>query len=127
MRGRVVEIKEVFLDVLPMVSLILGEPESALFQDWILAIPQRQGKTHVLMPVAYARNPILVPSIGPRPRIVVRKVVPRVPVGAVILAHCPPRAFSDKRPPAVPVTSLFPVHDEPGALTGVDNFHRWLD
>jgi hypothetical protein len=42
MGRRAVEIKVVFLDVLAVIALAVGEPKQTLFEDGILPIPQCQ-------------------------------------------------------------------------------------
>ena len=48
------------------------------------------------------REPVLVPAVGARARVVVGEVVPGVAVGAVVLAHGAPRALGEVRAPAPP-------------------------
>src|SRR5256885_10934060 len=43
-----------------------------------------------------------VPSIRPRARVIVGQVRPGVPVGGVVLAHRPPGALGEIRPPPPP-------------------------
>src|SRR6266704_22634 len=54
------------------------------------------------MLVAKPADPVLAPAIGPAARVIVREIGPRIAVGAVILAHRPPLAIADIRPPAPP-------------------------
>src|SRR5579859_6939383 len=55
------------------------------------------------MPVANSSQAIFPPSVGPGPRMIVRKVLPRCAVAAVILAHGAPLSFTQVRSPAFPV------------------------
>src|SRR5579859_4781112 len=55
------------------------------------------------MPVANSSQTIFAPSVGPGPRVVVGKILPRCAIGAVILAHSSPLPFTKVRSPAFPV------------------------
>src|ERR1700743_2446369 len=55
-----------------------------------------------LLHAADPGQPVLAPPVRVGPGIVVRYVVPRVAVGAVVLAHRPPLPLADVRPPRVP-------------------------
>ena len=46
--------------------------------------------------------PVLAPAVGARTRLIVREVVPRVPAGAVVLAHRSPLALAQVRTPGLP-------------------------
>src|SRR5204863_1784835 len=71
-------------------------------QDRILAVPQGQREAEALLDVAEAGEPVLTPVIGTRPRLVVREVVPRVAIRAVVFAHRAPLALAEIRPPQPP-------------------------
>src|SRR5258708_38608181 len=55
------------------------------------------------MAVADAGEAVFIPAVGAGARMLMREIVPGGAVGAVILAHGPPRAFADVWPPALPV------------------------
>ena len=101
-----VEVEVVFLDVFAVISLVASEAEQPLLQDGIAAIPQGQCKAQILMAVGDAGQTILVPSVGPRAGMIVREVVPRVAIGAIVLADRAPCALGNKRSPPVPVALL---------------------
>src|SRR5207244_1238053 len=103
MRGRRVEIEVVFFDVLAVIPLAARQPEGPLFEDRISTVPQRNGKANELAPIADAGQPIFIPPVGLGPRMVVRQVIPRGAVRAVVLAHCSPRPLAEVRPPALPM------------------------
>src|SRR6185369_3327386 len=73
---RGVEVPPVLLGVLAVVSLRSGEPEDALLEDRVLAVPQAEGEAERLPLVAEPGQPVIVPAVGPRARMIVRKVVP---------------------------------------------------
>ena len=75
---RRVEVEPVLLDVLAVVALAVGEAEHPLLQDRIGAVPQREREAQPLALVADAGDPVLAPAVGPRARVLVREVVPRV-------------------------------------------------
>src|SRR6516165_5705481 len=84
---RRVEVEIVFLDVLAVVPLAVGQPEQAFLEDLIASVPQAKRETEKLAIVAKARQSILAPTVCARASLVVAEVVPRVSRLAVILAH----------------------------------------
>ena len=101
-----VEIPPILLHVLAMIPLRPGQPERSLLQDRIASVPQRQAKAQPLLHVAEPGQTVLAPAVGTRPGMVMRQVVPRLTVGAVILPDRPPLPLADVRPPPVPIASL---------------------
>ena len=104
--GNRVQVPPVLLDVLAVVALRAGQPERALLQDRVPAVPQRQAQAQPLLDVAEPGQPVLAPPVGLRPRMVVRQVIPRVAVGAVVLPHRAPLPLADVRSPPVPLRAL---------------------
>ena len=51
MRGGAVQVEGVFHDILAVVALAVGEPEEALLEDGIFAVPQGRGETEALLVV----------------------------------------------------------------------------
>src|SRR5262249_59382948 len=100
--------------------LAVGQAEEPLLEDGIASVPERQGKAQTLMAVADTGNTVLVPPIGARPCLVMRKIFPGFSGGAVIFAHRAPCALAQIRPPTLPVVdsmqrflqaNLFLVHE----------------
>ena len=106
MAGHGVEVPPVLLDVLAVVGLGAGQPEGALLEDRVAPVPQRQTQTEPLLDVAEPGESVLSPPVGPGPGVIVRKVGPRLAVGAVVLADGAPLPLADVRPPEVPVVRL---------------------
>ena len=104
--GQRVQVPPVLLDVLAVVRLGPGQPEGALLEYRIAAVPQRQPQAQPLLDVAEPGQAVLAPAVGPRARMVVRQVVPGLTVRAVVLANRPPLALAHVRPPQVPLTGL---------------------
>jgi len=104
--GDRVQVPPALLDVLAVVALRAGQPEGPLLQDRVAAVPQRQGQAQPLLDVAEPGQAVLAPPVGPGPGVIVRQVVPRIPVGAVVLPHRAPLPLADVRPPPVPVAGL---------------------
>src|SRR5262245_58711420 len=109
-RRRVVEIKIILLDVLAMVALAASQTKKPFFQDWILAVPEGKGEAQILMPVADTRYAIFVPAVGARASVIMREVIPRVAIGAIVFAHRAPGALGQKRAPTVPVPAPLSIH-----------------
>ena len=102
MGWRAVEVEIIFFNVFAVITLAVRQPEHAFFQDRILAIPQGQAEAQQLLIVADSGDTILTPVIGARAGLVMREVVPRVSVIAIVLADRPPLAFAKVRTPFLP-------------------------
>src|SRR4051812_32489955 len=100
-RGRV-ERPPVLLHVLAVIALGVGETEQSLFQDRVVAVPQRHAEAQVLPPIAQPRDAVLAPPVRARARVIVGERVPRGSAGAVVLTHGPPLPSRDVRPPPLP-------------------------
>src|SRR6185503_14865072 len=72
MGRRRIEIEVVFLDVLPVIPLAIGETEQSFLENRVLPIPERYRKAEALAVVANPGEPILAPAIGSRARLIVR-------------------------------------------------------
>src|SRR5215469_15684005 len=107
MSRRTVEIKIIFLNVLSVIGLAIGQTERPLLEYRVLAVPQRQRKTQTLLIVADTGETILAPVIGARAGLIVTEVVPRVSVLAIVLTHRAPLALAEVRPPLPPRHLLF--------------------
>src|SRR5215471_11367184 len=106
MSRRTVQVIVIFFDVLPVIGLAVSQAEHALLEDRVLAVPQRQRKTQPLVIVADAGDAILAPMIGARAGLIVAKIVPGVPVLAVVFANGAPLALAEIGPPLPPRHSL---------------------
>src|SRR3984893_8864622 len=102
MGRRAVDLEVVFLDVLAVVPLAVGQADQALFEDRVLAVPQRHGKAQPLMVVPEARKAVFAPVIGAGPRLVVREIIPGIAVLAVVLADRAPLALTEIGAPLLP-------------------------
>src|SRR5450631_1782605 len=115
---RRVQVPPVLLDVLAVVPLRVGEAEGPFLEDGVHAVPEGERQAEALLDVADAGHAVLVPAIRPRARLVVRKAVPGVAVGAVVLTHRSPAALAQVRAPAPPARRPGIRLREPGALGG---------
>ena len=57
MSWRAVQIEVILFDILTMVAFAIRQSKEALFEDWIVAIPQGQTKTEQLLFIADAARP----------------------------------------------------------------------
>jgi hypothetical protein len=103
--GDAVEVEVVFLDVLAVIALVVGQAEEALLEDRVAAVPEGQSEAEVLEAVAEAGQAVLVPAVGAAAGVVVREGGPGVAVGAVVLADGAPGAFGDVGSPVSPLES----------------------
>ena len=99
---RAVEVEVVLLYVLAVVPFTVREPEDALLENGVLAVPEGQGEAEPLPVVGDAGEAVLAPAIGPRAGVIVAEVVPGVPVLAVVLANGPPLALAEVGAPLLP-------------------------
>ena len=97
-----VEVPPVLFGVLAMVALGAAQPEDALLEDLVLAVPEREREAERLPLVADPGEPVLVPAEDPRAGMVVREVVPRGAVVAVVLPDGAPGALGQVRTPGPP-------------------------
>ena len=111
--GDGVEVPPVVLDVLTVVGLGPGQPERPLLEDRIAPVPQCQAQAQPLLAVAEAGQAVLAPAVGLGAGVVMRQVVPRLAVGAVILPDRAPLALAQIRTPRIPVAGLGPVDGRP--------------
>jgi hypothetical protein len=105
-RRRGVEVVVELLDVLAVVPLAVGEAEQALFQDRIATVPERQSEAELLLVVAEAGEAVFPPAVDAAAGVIVREIVPRGAVRAVVLADGAPLALAQIRPPEPPVAHL---------------------
>src|SRR3954453_23119494 len=103
---RIVEVIVIFLDVLPVVALAVGQAEQPLLEDRILAVPQRDREAQPLLLVADPGDPVPAPVIGARPGLIVAEIIPGVAVRAVILTDRAPLAFAEIGSPQLPRHAL---------------------
>src|SRR4029077_7868365 len=122
MGGSRIQVKILLLDVLAMIPFGVREPEQALLQNGIRAVPQCERQAHQLFGIGYARDSILAPSIGAAARMVVRKVFPGGAVGAVVLAHGAPLPFAQIRTPVLPAVTAGHVGEHALPLAVHRNF-----
>src|SRR5262245_10296148 len=113
MGGRTVEIIIIFLDVLPVIGLAIGQAKSTLLEDRILTVPQRQRKTQPLVIITKTREAVLAPMIGARTGLIVTKIVPGVSVLAVVFANGAPLSLAEVGSPLPPWHSFLPRFIQP--------------
>src|SRR5258706_2083379 len=113
-----VEMEVALLDVLAVVRLARHEAEEALLEDGILPVPERQRPAEDLVAVAEAGDAVLAPSEGLRSGQIVREVRPGIATGAVVLAHRPPGAVGEVRPPLAPAGDVVRGAGHAGAFGG---------
>ena len=102
MRRNVIDVEVVFLDILAVIALGIGQAEQPLLQDRVPFIPQRESQAQPLLVVADPGKTILTPPVGARARLIMREVRPGVSAVAVVLANRPPLTFAQVRPPSPP-------------------------
>src|SRR6185369_9274204 len=89
-----------------VIPFAVGQPEQALLEDWIFAIPQRESEAEVLSIVGDAGQPVLAPTIGAGARLIMGEEIPRIAVFAIIFADRSPLALRQIRTPLLPGSLL---------------------
>src|SRR2546422_5152189 len=100
---RGVEVEVIVLDVLAVVPLRAGEAENPLLENRVLLVPEREREAEPLVIVRDPEETVLSPAIGAGPRVVMREVVPRRPVGGEVLTARPPLPLRQGGSPPPPV------------------------
>ena len=103
MRGRGIEIEILLFYVLAVITLGAGEAEEPLLENGVASVPKRQGETDAAFAVGNAQEPVLAPSICPAARLIVRKIIPAIAIGRIILAHRGPLPLREIGPPPFPI------------------------
>src|SRR5262249_11167130 len=101
-----VEIPPILLDVLTMIRFRPGQSKRPFLKNRVAPVPQRQAQAQPLLHITDPGQPVLAPSVGPRPGMIMRQVAPRLPIAAVIFPDRPPLALAEVRPPQIPVAGL---------------------
>ena len=89
-----------------MVALAIVQAEQPLLEDRVLAVPQCEGKAQPLVIVTETGETILTPMIGTRSRLIVREIIPRIAVLAIVLANRSPLSLAEVGPPLLPGHTL---------------------
>ena len=97
-----IDVEVVLLQVFAMVALGRDQPERAFLQDRVSTVPQRQRKAQQLVLIRDAGQAVFAPAVGLAAGHVVREIVPRCAVAAVVLADRSPGPLAEVRPPSVP-------------------------
>src|SRR5437899_12548499 len=97
-----VPIEVVLLHNLAVVAFVAGQPEQAILENCVAAIPQRQRKADALVAVGDTADAVFAPAIRARASLVMPKVLPRCAVRTTGLAHRAPLPLLNIGPPALP-------------------------
>ncbi len=108
------------LHVLPVVPLGAAHPEEALLQERIGPVPEGEGEAEDLVLPADPPQAVLVPAVGPAPRVVVGEIGPGVAVRAVILPDRRPGPIAQVGAPAQPRLLVF------GAIGRLQALALWI-
>src|SRR5437660_1577542 len=103
--GSAVEVKVVFLYILAVIALAVGDSKQTFLQDRIPTVPQSYRKAKLLLVIRDPSQTVFSPSISARACLVVGEVVPCIPVLAVVLTNCAPLPFTEIWPPFSPWNS----------------------
>ena len=125
MAGDAVAVEVKLLDVLSVVAFGIRQSEEPLLQDGILSVPQRQREAPAQVVVPEACDAVLAPPVGAASCMVVRQILPRVAVRAIVFAHRPPLALAEIGSPGAPFVRVLSGSD-PAPFCGIEQCCRRL-
>src|SRR3974390_2710177 len=114
MRRRAIQVEVILLNILPVISLAVAQPEQALLEDRIASVPERHRETKQLAVIGDAGKPVLTPSVSTVLRVIMGEVIPCVAAGTVVFAHRSPLPLTQIGSPLLPRGPSFAVVLEPG-------------
>src|SRR5882762_239051 len=112
-RWRAVEVEVVFLDILSVIALTVGQPEKPFLENRILAVPQGQREAELLFVIGDASQTVFAPAVGARTRLVVGEKIPGIAAFAIILADGAPLPLTEIWSPLLPRKFSLPCFIQP--------------
>src|ERR1700693_1239752 len=101
-RRQVVEVVVELLDVLAVIALMAAEAEEALLENRVCFVPESRRETQALLAIGDSEDAVFAPAIRARTRVLERKILPCVAVGAVVFANGSPLPIAEIRSPQRP-------------------------
>ena len=95
------------LDAFAMIALGIGQAKQSLLQKRVLPVPDGEGNVLQPMGVCHSCDPVFTPTVRSRPRVVVRKMAPRITIVRVVFSNCSPLSFTQIGAPSLPVPASF--------------------
>ena len=90
MRGRGVEVVIEFFRIFAVIALTVRESENAFLQDRVFAIPKSERKAKPALAIGNAEQPIFAPAIGTAACMIVREIIPAIPVRRIVFTDSGP-------------------------------------
>jgi hypothetical protein len=115
-RRSAVEVEVVFLHILAVIALAVGQTKQALFQNRVSTVPQGDRETQLLFVIGDTRQTIFSPAVGTRMALVMTKVVPRISILAVVFANRAPLPLAEVGSLLLPRSSLLAGFIQPMLL-----------
>ena len=112
----IVDMKEILLHVLAVISLGRRQPEQSLLEVRITFIPEGRRETKALIPVADAGDTILTPAVGLSAGPVVGEICPGIAIGRVVLPDRTPRPVRQVGAPSPPAGGIIGTLADPTRL-----------
>ena len=98
-----VEVEVIFLHILTMIALAVGQTKKPFLENRIASVPEREREAEPLTVIRNSGQPVLAPMIGTRTSLIMAEVRPGIAVVTVILANGPPLTFAEVGSPTLPV------------------------
>src|SRR5581483_5770308 len=124
MARRGVQVVVQLLDVLPMITLAIGESEQPLLENRIPRVPHREAYTQSLLAVRKPGDTVLSPTIGATAGVIVREIIPRIAVRTVVFTHGAPLTLGEIGSPFLPTRAFGELRGESGVLGRVCGHYR---
>src|ERR1700751_6015509 len=94
-----------------MIAFPVGQSKQALFENGVSAIPQCDAKAKALLVIGETGKAVLTPAISTRAGLIMSKVIPPIPILAVIFPDGSPVPLTEVGSPLLPrgscITDLF--------------------
>src|SRR5579863_1778169 len=101
-RGGTIEVEIIFLYVLAVIPFTVGQAKEAFLQDGVGTVPQCEGEAEFLFFIRNSSETVFAPVVGARASLVMREVIPRGTIGAVILSNRSPLTLAQVWTPLFP-------------------------
>ena len=123
-RGGVVNVEVVFLDVFAMVALERGKAEEPFLEVGIFFIPKGRCEAEQLIPVTDPRDAILAPAVGLGTGHSIGEIPPGIAICGIILPDRAPCPVGEIGPPPPPAMGIVRDRTQPVGLGTGERWHR---
>src|SRR5690606_135226 len=133
MSRSIIEVVIQLFNILPMVSLGSRQSKQPFLENGIIPIPHSECKAYSTFFIRYSGNPVFSPSVNSTSGVIMRKIIPRTTVRAIIFPNRTPLSLTEIGTPFQPVfpstimflqSFLFKFHNSSLYLQNIRGFKR---